>query len=233
MNGVKKAFFITGTDTDCGKTFVSAALIKFFVQKGQRVSGLKPIASGFTQHNESWLNHDIEMLKQSSNVALPSSLVNRYSFQAPIAPHIAASLAAKPIDSKLILQDVGDALDYVDTLIVEGVGGWLVPLDLDNSYSIETLAVDLELPVILVVGLRLGCLNHALLTARSVVNSGAPFIGWVANHLDRDFAQRAENLATLEKLMPVPKLFELSYCEDESQINNISGISGHWRAFCE
>ena len=212
MSGV----FITGTDTDAGKTFVSAIIIRALASAGFKVAGLKPIASGFYQTGDSWVNDDVQALTHASNVDLPSKRVNRYAFTPAIAPHIAARQAGEELSFDLIAQDVAFASKAADLVLVEGVGGWHVPLAMPDKENhpvsdIESLAVSLNLPVILVVGLRLGCLNHAILTAKAIEQSGVPLLGWVANHVDPEFAFVNENLQTLDAILPVPKLFEIKH----------------------
>jgi len=128
----------------------------------------------------------------------------------------------------MIVSDVKQALNQVDALVVEGVGGWLVPLATNSSHSIETLAQKLKLPIILVVGMKLGCLNHALLTARAIKQAGVPFAGWVANHMDPCFDYVANNVATLVEQMPVPKLFELPYINEDGEFGEINAFSDDW-----
>lgn len=238
MNVNKPAFFITGTDTDCGKTRVSAALIRHLRGSNQRVAGLKPIASGFELSSGEWKNTDVETLKSASNVVLGSEQVNRYAYRSAIAPHIAAERAGQAIDSDLIARDVEHALNQVDALVVEAVGGWLVPLNSQgigdpDAESIETLAKKLNLPVVLVVGMTLGCLNHALLTANAIVESGVPFAGWVANYIDPNFECVRDNISTLGRKMPVPKLFELPYIENSVEFGELRAFSDHWHSLCE
>lgn len=233
MVSEKKAFFITGTDTDCGKTRVSASLIKHLQLKHRRVAGMKPIASGFERLDGEWRNDDIEALKQASNVDLAPKHMNRYAYQPAIAPHIAAERVNEVIDLNLLAVDVKQALEDVDALVVEAVGGWLVPLSSDTSDNIQTLARKLKLPIVLVVGLKLGCLNHALLTAQAILHSGLPFAGWVANHIDPNFECAAENIATLCRQMPVPKLFELPYIHVSDDAGEIGAFSDHWLSLSE
>ncbi len=209
-----RGFFITGTDTDCGKTYASSALIAHLAHEGERIAGLKPIASGFEFNDGEWRNHDIDSITQASSVKLPRRLINRYAYNDPIAPHIAANAAGDSIETAKIVDDVKRAQDMADLVVVEGVGGWLVPLDLSRSTSIESLAVAIELPVILVVGLRLGCLNHALLTVQAIRSSSVQFAGWVANHVDPYFQSAAENIDTLKHAISEPLLFELEHCAD-------------------
>jgi dethiobiotin synthetase len=238
MNTKKPAFFITGTDTDCGKTEVSAALIRHLKKKYQRVAGMKPIASGFELRDGQWRNRDVDCLLSASNVDLPRTKMNRYAYRPAIAPHIAAASKNQIIDLALIASDVNNIQDQVDALVVEAVGGWLVPLNIDVPpdravETIETLANSLAFPVILVVGMKLGCLSHALLTARAIIGSGAPFLGWVANHLDPSFACADDNLEALNRLMPVPKLFELGYRADKQGVSEIIGFSNYWLTVLE
>ena len=233
MSNGKPAFFVTGTDTDCGKTYVCAALIRHLQHKYQRVAGLKPIASGFELVDGRLQNTDVEALRLASNVALAPKLINRYSYQPAIAPHIAARQIGDNICTELIELDVVTALEQVDVLVVEGVGGWLVPLSESGSLSIEVLAQRLKLPVILVVGMKLGCLNHALLAARAIMQSGVSFAGWVANHIDPAFNFLSDNIATLENQMPVPKLFELPYQSNSDKYAEVDACSEHWMALLE
>ena len=205
-------FFITGTDTDAGKTVFSAALMRLFASEGRCVAGLKPIASGVESIDGALENLDVLRLSQAANVCLPSERINRYRFEPAIAPHIAANNEGVKLDLNAINDDVSYAMTRADTVVVEGVGGWLVPLD--ESHTIETLAILLNLPVILVVGLRLGCLNHALLTAQAIERSGVPFKGWVSNHVDPEFTSVVENIETLESRMPVPRLYDLPHSQN-------------------
>ena len=222
----KRAFFITGTDTSAGKTVVAAALIRFWQQDGARVAGLKPIASGFELRGGSYKNDDVEMIKAASNVVLSDDVINRYAYRPAVAPHIVAQRNKDKIELRKIVQDAEEALTKVDTLVVEGVGGWLVPLNgYDQDYQdIKLLAESLNYPVIMVVAMRLGCINHALLTAQSIMASGVPFAGWVANFSDPDFECREQNLAILDERLPVPRLFDMPYAgcpKKETEIINI------------
>jgi len=218
-----QGYFITGTDTGVGKTVVSTALISHLVERGYKVAGLKPIASGFEQHNGQLQNEDVQAVMAQSNVNLPRKRVNRYGFEPAIAPHIAAAESSQNIHFSKIQTDVDEAARVSDLVIVEGVGGWLVPLHgFDQKYQdIQGLALTLQLPVILVVGMRLGCLNHALMTAAMIAASGVPFAGWVANSVESEFPYFAENLATLEQQMPVPKLFDLAHTPISEAVGNL------------
>ena len=225
----QNGFFITGTDTDCGKTYAASALIAHlaghFQAQGGRVVGLKPIASGFELRGEQWLNNDVEAIKAASSVALPDDLRNRYSYKEPIAPHIAANIAGDKIDIGAISNDVDAAYSYADIVVVEGVGGWLVPLDQASNSSIKSLAEELALPVILVVGLRLGCLNHALLAIESIRKSNVNFLGWVANHVDPEYQYLDENIQTLKNSIDEPMLFELAYSSEPKGAVALKGVN--------
>ena len=221
MNGV----FITGTDTDAGKTVVSSLIVESLVRAGLKVSGLKPIASGFDVIDGQWVNSDVASLTQASNVSLPSERINRYAFKPAIAPHIAAQNAGLTLSFDAISQDLAFAQARSDFVLVEGVGGWHVPLESCGASlnrpikDIESLALSLKLPVVMVVGLRLGCLNHAVLTAKAIIASGAPLLGWVANHVDPQFDHVGDNLDSLEALLPIPKLFEVPYLDEKNVLD--------------
>jgi len=206
---VSDAYFVTGTDTDAGKTVFSAALMRLFASQGRRVAGLKPVASGVECVDGLSRNLDVVRLSRAANVRLPPERINRYHFEPAIAPHIAADRQGVALNLAAISEDVSYAMDKVDVVVVEGVGGWLVPLDQRNT--IESLAMLLNLPVILVVGMRLGCLNHALLTAQAIERSGVPFLGWVSNHVCPDFSSKEENIAALESRIAAPRLYDLPY----------------------
>ena len=222
VNGV----FITGTDTDTGKTFVSEAMIRALVQGGLSVAGLKPMASGFEQVNGHWRNADVDALTQASNIELPKERVNRYAFKPAIAPHIAAQQAGITLDFDQIHQDVEFAKAQADFVVVEGVGGWHVPLSSVEETpvrDIQGLAIHLGLPVIMVVGLRLGCLNHAALTANAIKQSGLQLIGWVANQIDPNFDCLEENLLSLDAILNTPRLFNIHHVSKESTLD-LSGV---------
>lgn len=222
----KKAFFITGTDTSAGKTVVTAALMRYWQKDGARVAGLKPIASGFELREGEYKNDDIELIKAAANIVLDDSLINRYAYKQAVAPHIVAQRGKDKIELNRIAEDAKKALTQVDVLVVEGVGGWLVPLNgYEQGYQdIQSLAQQLNFPVIMVVAMRLGCINHALLTAQSIVASGVPFAGWVANFCDPGFECVEQNLVMLDKCLPAPRLFDMPYiinAQKETDIVNI------------
>ncbi|WIM06671.1 MAG: dethiobiotin synthase [Candidatus Nitricoxidivorans perseverans] len=205
----KQAFFIAGTDTGVGKTFVTCALLHLARGRGLAAAGMKPVAAGVDAGGR---NEDVERLIAASSFAAPCELVNPYGFAAPVAPHLAAADEGRRIDIEVIANASRRLAERADLLLVEGVGGFRVPLgdDLDTA----DLAVRLGLPVILVVGLRLGCLNHALLTAEAIAARGLPFAGWIANVIDPGMARREENIAALEERLKAPLLGTLPHAED-------------------
>ncbi|HXE37023.1 MAG TPA: dethiobiotin synthase [Azonexus sp.] len=198
---MKQAYFLTGTDTEVGKTFITCALLHRAARDGLRAAGLKPVAAGTDAAGR---NEDVEAIRAASNLKLPDATINPYCFEAAVAPHIAAAEAGVAIEFGPIRAACASARQAADLLIVEGVGGFRVPLGSDGDSA--DLAVALGLPVILVVGLRLGCINHALLTAEAIAARGLGIAGWVANHIDPAMARFAENLATLSELLPAPLL---------------------------
>lgn len=200
MRGV----FITGTDTGIGKTLVSASLLIALRAQGQRAVGMKPVASGCELTPASLRNEDAQLLIAHSAGAPDYAQVNPYAFGDPIAPHLAAADAGIEIRLQPILAAFSELSVDADVLVVEGVGGWMVPLS--GTLMLADLARALKLPVILVVGLRLGCLNHALLSARAIIADGCQLIGWIGNHIDADMARVEDNIATLRQRMPVPCL---------------------------
>jgi len=198
-------FFVTGTDTGIGKTTVSCALLHAFAAHGKKVVGMKPIAAG--SENGHWM--DVELLLAASNVKVSRQQINPYAFDPSLAPHIAAHRASIEIDLPVIHRAYLELSMHAEIVIVEGVGGFLVPIN--NRQTGADLAQILNLPVILVVGMRLGCLNHALLTAKAIEASGLTLAGWVANCVDSQLLAVAENTATLEQRLNCPLLGVLPY----------------------
>lgn len=200
-----RGYFVTGTDTGIGKTTVSCALLHAFAVQGHKVIGMKPIAAGV--ENGKWL--DVEQLLAASNVNLTRQQINPYAFEPPISPHLAAQQAGREIDLTVIQQAYQTLSTQVDRVVVEGAGGFLVPLNQQQTGA--DLAQALNLPVILVVGMRLGCLNHALLTAQAIRIAGLPLAGWVANCVDPQMRVLEENIATLEQRLACPLLGVLPF----------------------
>ena len=199
-------FFVTGTDTDVGKTLISCALLHSFATQGKHVIGMKPVAAGC---DESGKYEDVERLMLASNVQAEDSLINPYRFASAIAPHLAAQQENVVIDLQRIAVSFAALQGFADVVIVEGAGGFVVPLNDDEDSA--DLALRLGLPVVLVVGMRLGCLNHALLTAQAIAARGLTLAGWVANCADEHMAMRDENIAALRQRISAPLLGIVPY----------------------
>jgi len=199
-----RGWFITGTDTDCGKTLVAAALVHKLRAAGEDVAVMKPVASGCEMTADGLRNADALALIAASGRAWPYTRVNPYAFAPAIAPHIAAAQVGVAIEAQPILDAAVALAAGQDALVVEGAGGWRVPLG--DELDMAALAVALRLPVILVVGMRLGCLNHALLTAEAIARDGCRLAGWVANTIDPGQAEFEANLQTLSARIGAPCL---------------------------
>ena len=208
MNRVH-GFFIAGTDTHVGKTLVAAALLHAYADLGYRVLGMKPVAAGAELIDGVWVNEDAAMLRAAGNVQAAPELLNPYLFREAIAPHIAAEHKGVRIEIPRIRAAYDELAAQADVVLVEGVGGLLVPLS--EHKDAADLAVALDLPLILVVGMRLGCINHALLTVAAIAARGLKLAGWVANRVDPAMAAYDENLAALRKRLPAPLLAELPH----------------------
>lgn len=200
--------FVTGTDTEIGKTLISTAILHALVQRGVRAAAIKSVAAGAhpiqTADGEVWHNDDADALAQTANVVLPRNLAVPYMFKEAAAPHVAAKLENVAIDIAYIRRCYAQVVELVDAVVVEGVGGFCVPLadDVDTA----DLAQQLALPVIMVVGLRLGCLSHALLTAEAITARGLKLVGWVANTVDAGMPFAEDNVAALTARLPAPLL---------------------------
>jgi dethiobiotin synthetase len=198
--GDARGLFVTGTDTGVGKTFVAAALIRALAREGSRVAGMKPIAAGAHRTSAELLrNDDALALAAASNVPLPYESVNPYCFLSPVSPHIAAADEGVTIETRVIQSHFEKLAVLADFIVVEGAGGWFAPIS--PSQTMADVALALGLPVLLVVGLRLGCLNHSLLSKRAIEASGAKFAGWIGNGITPQLDRAMENLATLESLL--------------------------------
>jgi dethiobiotin synthetase len=205
-----RGFFVTGTDTGVGKTLIACALLHAFAARGLRSVGMKPVAAGATPQEGNLVNEDVIALTAASSVKAPRHLVNPYCFAPPIAPHIAAAESGVSIDLDRVEQACRGLAALADFVIVEGAGGFRVPLG--PRSDTRGLAVRLGFPIILVVGVRLGCLNHALLTAESVQAAGVTFAGWIANAIDSNMDRREENIAALRERLDAPLLASIEYC---------------------
>lgn len=204
MNGRNKDYFITGTDTEIGKTFVTAALLHAFAKQGLRTIGMKPIAAGTELLDGVLRNEDVDSLIAASSVVAPQELVVPYLMQAAAAPHIVGQLENVQFDLSHIVASYQQLQAMSDVVLIEGVGGFCVPLN--DEISTVDMAQALDLPVILVVGMRLGCINHALLTAQAIAASGLRLAGWVANTVDADMRFFDENVQALKQRFAAPCL---------------------------
>lgn len=199
-----KGFFITGTDTGVGKTWMTAALIHALAARGLRVAGMKPVACGGHTTSGGWRHEDAELLMQHASVALPYEAVNPFLLREPIAPHIAARQSGLRLSAAALREACTTREEAMDYLLIEGIGGWEVPLN-DNETTADFARL-LGLPVILVVGIRLGCLNHALLTCDAILRRQLTLAGWIGNIIDPDMLKIPENIAALEARLPAPRL---------------------------
>ena len=217
-----KSYFIIGTDTNVGKTYVASALVQHFVRLGFQSLGMKPIASGCERNQLGELiNDDVQALINASNVSAPLNLINPYRFEPAIAPHIAATQAGVFVDLHEITQAYAQLTTLAEAVVVEGAGGFFVPLN--ETQTLADLAVQLNIPIILVVGMRLGCINHALLTVEAIQSRGLCLTGWVANQIDPNFEMFEENLASLKKRIVAPCLSVVGW-QEEVQFNQVDLI---------
>lgn len=223
-----RGYFVTGTDTGVGKTTVAVALIHALRQRGLKVAAMKPVAAGCEWVEGELANADVRALCAAANVHADPALVNPYTFAPAIAPHIAAAQAGIEIKLETIMSAYAALSRAADVVVVEGVGGFRVPL----SASLDTadLAQALNLPVVLVVGMRLGCLNHALLTAEAIHHRGLTWAGWVANELDPDMPALAENMVELKMRLPIPCLgrMQKKQCTKPLQANENTPFFMEW-----
>lgn len=195
-------YFVTGTDTEVGKTLVSCALLLHLRKTHARVVGMKPVAAGTTMTPDGEDNEDAQALRAASSIRVPRELDNPYCLPLPMSPHLAARAAGQRIDVDLLVERYRQLAAQADAVVVEGAGGFHVPLN--ESQTGADLAQALQLPIVLVVGLRLGCLNHALLTQEAVLSRGLHIAGWVANRIDPAMASQDDNIETLCKRLKAP-----------------------------
>ena len=209
-----KGFFIAGTDTGIGKTCVTVALMEEFKKQGYKVAGMKPIASGADKKNGSLRNEDAELIQQACSESIDYELINPVVFELPVSPHIAAKQMNQAIDLEKIEGCYQQLASNNDLVIVEGVGGWRVPIS--DEQSMADLAKNLGLPVILVVGFRLGCISHAILTADAIKTDGLNLFGWVSNRVEEDYLLPEESLETLRKNIDGPYLADLPFSQNSA-----------------
>jgi dethiobiotin synthetase len=208
------AFFVTGTDTEIGKTLITSAMLHALSSLGLRTAGMKPVAAGASLRDGSWHNEDVDSLAAAANLALPTALTSPYLLRDATAPHIAAAHEGVDISIEHIRACYADVSAQAEAVVVEGVGGFCVPLSDDADTA--DLAQQLALPVVLVVGVRLGCLNHALLTAEAIAARGLQLVGWVANIVDPAMQHAPANVAALIGRLPAPLLGCVPHLADAS-----------------
>jgi dethiobiotin synthetase len=206
--GPSQGIFISGTDTGVGKTLIAVAMLRRLVAEGVRAVGMKPVAAGIAPG--ATINADVGALMAAGNVDAPLADVNPFSFAPAIAPHLAAARSGVAIDLAKIAAAYDRLRARAEVVIVEGAGGLLVPLG--AATDMLDIAARLRLRVLLVVGIRLGCLNHALLSAQSVSARGIVLAGWVANRIDREMDAADDNVATLAARLPAPLVADIAWC---------------------
>lgn len=215
MSESARAVFIAGTDTGIGKTHAACTLLHALRTAGFRAGGMKPVASGCVATAEGLRNDDALALQAASSGASPYAMVNPLALTEPLSPHLAAAHAGVTISLAPLRTAFESLGEEYQRLVVEGVGGWMVPLA--PGVLASDIARQWQLPVILVVGLRLGCINHALLSARAIIADGCLLLGWIGNHIDPAMLAVDENVATLRELLPAPCLGLLPHAESPAR----------------
>ena len=203
-------FFITGTDTGVGKTWTTVALMRYFKRQTKTVIGMKPVASGCSEIEGCLKNEDALLLQENASFHVPYERVNPYAYKDSVSPHLAA--AGNPVDPDKIERIFQQFTEMADIVLVEGAGGWLAPIS--DRCDIESLARQLNIPVIIAVAIRLGCINHAKLTYRSIQASGLVCAGWVAVCSDARMLRQEDNIQTLQKDIQSPLLGVLPFQRD-------------------
>jgi dethiobiotin synthetase len=201
--------FVIGTDTGVGKTLVAAALLHTLARRYSRVVGMKPVAAGQIRVGEFWASEDAQALRAASTIAVPPELDNPVLLPDPMSPHIAAERAGVRVDIAHLVRCYRELTQRADAVVVEGAGGFHVPLSDEETGA--DLAQALALPMVLVVGLRLGCLNHAALTAEAVRARGLTLAGWVANRIDPEMQAQEDNIAWLQRRLAAPLLADIAH----------------------
>ncbi len=207
---MKQGYFITGTDTNVGKTWVTLALMTYFKQKKLSVMGMKPVASGCENMNNLWRNADALAIRQYNSLLVDYDLINPYAYERPISPHLAGK--ANPVNLELVCSHFHTLQTMADVVIVEGAGGWYAPLN--DTQTIADLAQVLQLPIILVVSIKLGCINHAQLTFEAIENAKLSCVGWIAVCNDETFDCIASTVDSLRERLSTPLLGVLPYLDE-------------------
>lgn len=209
-------WFITGTDTEVGKTVASCALLQAAAAAGYKAAGYKPVASGSQMTADGIRNDDALALQRSSNLNLPYETINPLAFIEPTSPHIISAHEQRPIHFSVMSQGLARLTTLANWVQVEGAGGWFTPLS-DTTTFADWVKAE-HLPVILVVGIKLGCINHALLTAQAIQTAGLPLAGWIANDIQPPGKWHQEYLATLNQRLPAPLLGEIPWFENLTEV---------------
>ncbi|HGY3715215.1 TPA: dethiobiotin synthase [Citrobacter gillenii] len=217
-----KAYFVTGTDTEVGKTIASCALLQAAGQLGYRTVGYKPVASGSEMTADGLRNSDALALQRNSTLAVDYAAINPYTFAEPTSPHIISADEGRPILAPVMSAGLRALEKQADWVLVEGAGGWLIPLSPTLSFA-DWVQTE-QLPVILVVGVKLGCINHALLTAQAIRQAGLALVGWVANDVTPPGKRHAEYMATLTRALSAPLLGEIPWLSDTPEL----AATGHY-----
>ncbi|MGS0743877.1 dethiobiotin synthase [Glaciimonas sp. GG7] len=204
VNSSQCAYFVAGTDTEIGKTLIASSLLHALTKTGVRTAGMKPVAAGAELRDGVWHNEDADALAAQASVVLPCALATPYLFRQFTAPHIAAEMEDRPIGLPYILACFQQITARADAIVVEGVGGFRVPLN--QTVDTADLAQQLDLPVVLVVGLRLGCISHAMLTVEAIAARGLPLAGWVINTVDPDMLNADATVEALRARIASPLL---------------------------
>ena len=217
---MNKRYFVTGTDTEVGKTVASCALLQAARAVGYRAAGYKPVASGSEMTVEGLRNSDALALQRNSSRQLDYAMINPYTFAEPTSPHIISAEEGRPIDPAVMSAGLHTLEKQVDWVLVEGAGGWFTPLS--DAFTFADWVMQEQLPVILVVGVKLGCINHAMLTAQAIQQAGLTLAGWVANDVTPPGKRHGEYMATLEEMIPAPLLGEIPWLKENPE-NALTG----------
>lgn len=212
---MSKRYFVTGTDTEVGKTVASCALLQAAKAAGYRTAGYKPVASGSEMTAEGLRNSDALALQRNSSLQLDYATVNPYTFEEATSPHIISAQEGWPIDPLVMSAGLRVLEHQAEWVLVEGAGGWFTPLS--DSFTFADWVTQEQLPVILVVGVKLGCINHAMLTAQTVQQAGLTLAGWVANDVTPQGKRHSEYMATLTRMIPAPLLGEIPWIQENPE----------------
>jgi len=210
---MENIIFVTGTDTDVGKTVISCALIEYLASQKLRVAPFKPVSAGAIRTVSGLINDDAQQLLNTSNCSFDYHDINPYVYEEPIAPHIAAEKTGQPIDSRILTRHLTRLSEGSDVVVVEGAGGWQVPLS-----ATETIADwigGLACPVILVVGLRVGCINHAVLSYKDILRGPNQIVGWIANTVTEDVGNVSEIISYIDHIIDAPLLGTVPFLEND------------------